>query len=40
MIIDYLVLTVSGISTTIIFYEEVLGFSSVMFKQNRKALIF
>ncbi|EBX6524061.1 VOC family protein [Salmonella enterica subsp. enterica serovar Nchanga] len=38
--IDHLVLTVSDISTTIIFYEEVLGFSAVTFKQNRKALIF
>ncbi|EDM3680692.1 VOC family protein [Salmonella enterica subsp. enterica serovar Infantis] len=38
--IDHLVLTVSDISTTIRFYEEVLGFSSVTFKQNRKALIF
>ncbi|EAP4062338.1 VOC family protein, partial [Salmonella enterica] len=33
-------LTVSDISTTIRFYEEVLGFSAVTFKQNRKALIF
>ncbi|EIF4634574.1 VOC family protein [Salmonella enterica subsp. enterica serovar Typhimurium] len=38
--IDHLVLTVSDISTTIRFYEEVLGFSAVTFKQNRKALIF
>lgn len=38
--IDHLVLTVSDISTTIRFYEEVLGFSVVTFKQNRKALIF
>ncbi|HFW1292728.1 TPA: VOC family protein [Salmonella enterica subsp. enterica serovar Virchow] len=38
--IDLLVLTVSDISTTIRFYEEVLGFSAVTFKQNRKALIF
>ncbi|ELJ6851736.1 VOC family protein [Salmonella enterica] len=38
--IDHLVLTVSYISTTIRFYEEVLGFSAVTFKQNRKALIF
>lgn len=38
--IDHLVLTVSDISTTIIFYEEVLGFSAVTFKRNRKALIF
>ncbi|EBT5286330.1 VOC family protein [Salmonella enterica subsp. enterica serovar 4,[5],12:b:-] len=38
--VDHLVLTVSDISTTIRFYEEVLGFSAVTFKQNRKALIF
>ncbi|EHB5865255.1 VOC family protein [Salmonella enterica] len=38
--IDHLVLTVSDISTTIRFCEEVLGFSAVTFKQNRKALIF
>ncbi|ECE4441031.1 VOC family protein [Salmonella enterica] len=38
--IDHLVLTLSDISTTIRFYEEVLGFSAVTFKQNRKALIF
>ncbi|EMC5925946.1 VOC family protein [Salmonella enterica subsp. enterica serovar Infantis] len=38
--IDHFVLTVSDISTTIRFYEEVLGFSAVTFKQNRKALIF
>lgn len=38
--IDHLVLTVSDISTTIRFYEEILGFSAVTFKQNRKALIF
>ncbi|EBX7706893.1 VOC family protein [Salmonella enterica subsp. enterica serovar Moero] len=38
--IDHLVLTVSDISTTIRFYEEVLGFSAVTFKRNRKALIF
>ncbi|EAW8065078.1 VOC family protein [Salmonella enterica subsp. enterica] len=38
--IDHLVLTVSDISTTIRFYEEVLGFYAVTFKQNRKALIF
>lgn len=38
--IDHLVLTVSDISTTIRFYEEVLGFSAVTFKQNRKVLIF
>lgn len=38
--IDHLVLTVSDISTTIRFYEEVLGFSAATFKQNRKALIF
>lgn len=38
--IDHLVLTVSDISTTIRSYEEVLGFSAVTFKQNRKALIF
>ncbi|ELC2471124.1 VOC family protein [Salmonella enterica] len=38
--IDHLVLTVSDISTTMRFYEEVLGFSAVTFKQNRKALIF
>ncbi|EOA8133068.1 VOC family protein [Salmonella enterica] len=38
--IDHLVLTVSDISTTIRFYEEVLGFSAVTFKKNRKALIF
>lgn len=38
--IDHLELTVSDISTTIRFYEEVLGFSAVTFKQNRKALIF
>ncbi len=38
--IDHLVLTVSDISITIRFYEEVLGFSAVTFKQNRKALIF
>ncbi|EPV4125324.1 VOC family protein [Salmonella enterica subsp. enterica serovar Infantis] len=38
--IDHLVLTVSDISTTIRFYEEVLGFSAVTFKQNRKTLIF
>ncbi|EAB2142277.1 VOC family protein [Salmonella enterica] len=38
--IDHLVLTVSDILTTIRFYEEVLGFSAVTFKQNRKALIF
>ncbi|MBJ5464046.1 VOC family protein [Salmonella enterica subsp. enterica serovar Derby] len=38
--IEHLVLTVSDISTTIRFYEEVLGFSAVTFKQNRKALIF
>ncbi|ELY3339100.1 VOC family protein [Salmonella enterica] len=38
--IDHLILTVSDISTTIRFYEEVLGFSAVTFKQNRKALIF
>ncbi|MFN2722024.1 VOC family protein [Salmonella enterica subsp. enterica serovar Typhimurium] len=38
--IDHIVLTVSDISTTIRFYEEVLGFSAVTFKQNRKALIF
>ncbi|EHM7203242.1 VOC family protein [Salmonella enterica] len=37
---DHLVLTVSDISTTIRFYEEVLGCSAVTFKQNRKALIF
>ncbi|EAC1130103.1 VOC family protein [Salmonella enterica subsp. enterica] len=38
--IDHLVLTVSDISTTVRLYEEVLGFSVVTFKQNRKALIF
>lgn len=38
--IDHLVLTVADIDETIKFYTEVLGFNTVTFGDNRKALTF
>lgn len=38
--IDHLVLTVADIDETIKFYTEVLGFNTVTFGDNRKALVF
>jgi len=38
--LDHLVLTVADINTTVHFYQQVLGFEVVTFKQQRKALVF
>lgn len=38
--LDHLVLTVADINTTVRFYQQVLGFDVVTFKQHRKALVF
>ncbi|MFS4472622.1 VOC family protein [Chryseobacterium sp. T20] len=38
--LDHLVLTVANIDKTIEFYTQVMGFETVTFGENRKALIF
>jgi len=38
--LDHLVLTVKDVNASVTFYEKVLGFTTVTFRENRKALTF